>query len=89
LAAIKKIVGDHNQIASADLIDGLREADALPSRLLDGDGPNHKKIGRWLSKFIQSYGGKPARKLRLGDQTFRGYTVAELKPSFDRYCRPE
>ena len=32
LAAIKEVVGDHNQIASADLIDVLWKADALPSR---------------------------------------------------------
>ena len=89
LAAIRKIVGDQSRITSADLINGLWEADALPSRLMEDDEPNHKKIGHWLSKFIQSYGGKPARKLRFGEQTFKGYERAELKPIFDRYCPPE
>ena len=89
LAAIRKVVGDRDQITSADLINGLWDADALPSRFMDGDEPNLKKIGHWLSKFIQSYGGKPARKLRLGDQTFRGYMASELKPIFNHYCPPE
>jgi hypothetical protein len=89
LAAIKKVVGDQDPISSADLINGLWEADALPSRLMDDEEPNHKKIGHWLSKFIQSYGGKPARKLRFGEQTFKGYEGAELKEIFDRYCPPE
>jgi hypothetical protein len=89
LAAIRKVVGDKNRIMSADLINGLWEADALPSRLMEDDEPNHKKIGHWLSKFIKSYGGKPARKLRLDEQTFQGYDGADLKQVFDRYCPPE
>jgi len=89
LAAIRKVLGDRNRITSADLIYGLWEADALPSRLMEEDEPNHKKIGHWLSKFIQSYGGKPARKLRFGEQTFKGYEGMELKQIFDRYCPPE
>jgi hypothetical protein len=89
LLAIKKVVGEQDRISSADLINGLWEADSLPSRLLEGDTPNHKKIGHWLSKFIKSYGGKPARKLRFGDQTLKGYEAAELKQVFDRYCPEE
>jgi hypothetical protein len=89
LTAIREVVGDQNRITSADLIDGLWKADALPSRLMEDDEPNHKKIGHWLSKFIQSYDGKPARKLRFGEQTFKGYEGAELKEIFDRYCPPE
>jgi hypothetical protein len=89
LAAIRKVVGDQNRITSADLISELWEADALPSRLMEDEEPNHKKIGHWLSKFIQSYGGKPARKLRFGEQTFKGYEGAELREIFDRYCPPE
>jgi hypothetical protein len=89
LAAIQKVVGDRGRITSADLISGLWEADALPSRLMEDEEPNHKKIGHWLSKFIKSYGGKPARKLRFGEQTFKGYEAAELKQVFDRYCPPE
>jgi hypothetical protein len=89
LAAIKKVVGEQSRITSADLINGLWEADALPSRLMEDDTPNHKKIGHWLSKFIKSYEGKPARKLRFGEQTFKGYEGAELKQIFDRYCPPE
>src|SRR5262249_20906534 len=34
LLAIRKVVGDCGRIKSTDLIDGLWEADALPSRLL-------------------------------------------------------
>ena len=89
LLAIKKVVGDQDRISSSDLIDGLWEADALPSKFLDDEEPNRKKIGRWLSRFIQSYGGKPARKLRFGEQTLQGYDGAELKQVFDRYCSPE
>jgi hypothetical protein len=89
LAAIRKVVGERSRITSADLIGGLWEGDALPSRLMEDDQPNHKKIGHWLSKFIKSYGGKPARKLRFGEQTFKGYEGTELKQVFDRYCPPE
>jgi hypothetical protein len=89
LLAIKKVVGEQGRLSSADLINGLWEADALPSRLMEDDQPNHKKIGHWLSKFIQSYGGKPARKLRFGEQTLKGYEAAELKQVFDRYCPSE
>ena len=89
LLAIQKVVGDRDRISSADLINGLWETEALPSRFLDDNEPNHKKIGHWLSKFIKSYGGKPARKLRFGDQTLKGYEGAELKQVFDRYCPPE
>jgi hypothetical protein len=89
LAAIRKVVGDQNRITSADLINGLWKADALPSRLMEDDQPNHKKIGHWLSKFITSYGGSPARKLRFGEQTLRGYDGTDLKSLFDRYCPPE
>ena len=89
LAAIRKIVGDRHRITSADLINGLWEADALPSRLMEDEEPNHKKIGHWLSKFIQLYGGKPARKLRFGEQTSKGYQGMELKQIFDRYCPSE
>jgi hypothetical protein len=89
LLAIKKVVGDRDRISSADLINGLWEADSLPSRLMEDDQPNNKKIGHWLSKFIKSYGGKPARKLRFGEQTLMGYEGAELKQVFDRYCPPE
>jgi len=83
------VVGDRDRINSVDLINGLWEADTLPSKLMEDDEPNYKKIGRWLSKFIQSYGGKPARKLRFSDKTLKGYESAELKPIFDRYCPPE
>jgi hypothetical protein len=89
LAAIRKVVGDRDRIASAELINGLWEADALPSRLMEDDEPNHKKIGHWLSKFIQSYGGKSARQLKIDGQNTRGYEAAELKQIFDRYCPPE
>lgn len=86
LAAIKKIVGDRGRITSADLIDSLWEADALPSRLMEDEKPNYKKIGHWLSKFVKSYGGKPARQLDFDGQNARGYEAAELKEVFDRYC---
>jgi uncharacterized protein DUF3631 len=86
LLAIRRIIGDQDRISSADLINGLWEADELPSRLLEDDEPNYKKIGHWLSKFIKSYGGQPARKLRFGEGTAKGYTASELKPIFDRYC---
>ena len=56
LAAIRKIIGDLDRIMSADLINGPWDADALPSRLMEDEEPNHKKLGRWLSKLIQSYG---------------------------------
>jgi Protein of unknown function (DUF3631) len=86
LLAIKKVVGERDRISSADLINGLWEADALPSRLMKDDQPNHKKIGHWLSKFITLYGGRPARKLRFGEQTLKGYEGTDLKQVFDRYC---
>jgi hypothetical protein len=89
LAAIKKVVGDRDRISSADLINGLWEADSLPARLMNDDQPNHKKLGHWLSKFMKVYGGKPARKLRFGEQTLMGYEAADLKQVFDRYCPPE
>jgi hypothetical protein len=89
LLAIKKVVGDQERITSADLINGLWEDDALPSKLMEEDEPNYKKIGHWLSKLIKSYGGKPARQLRFGDKTLKGYESSELKPMFDRYCPPE
>jgi uncharacterized protein DUF3631/CHC2-type zinc finger protein len=89
LLAIKKIVGDRDRITSADLINGLWEADALPPRLMEDDEPNHKKIGHWLSKFIQSYGGKPARQLWFDDRNLRGYEAADLKQLFERYCPPD
>jgi hypothetical protein len=89
LLAIKKVVGDWDRITSADLIDGLWEAEALPSRFLEDDEPNYKKIGVWLSKFIRSYGGKSARQLKIDGQNARGYEAAELKQIFDRYCPPE
>ena len=60
-----------------------------PPRFLDDDEPNHKKIGHWLSKFIKSYGGKPARQLKVEGQNLRGYETAELQPIFDRYCPPQ
>jgi hypothetical protein len=89
LEEIRKVVGYKSQIKSADVINGLWDADALPSRLMEDEDPNFKKIGHWLSKFVQSYGGKPARKLRFGDDTAKGYEGAELKQIFDRYCPPE
>src|SRR5262249_51579215 len=51
LLAMKKVDGERKRITSADLINGLWEADALPSKLMEDDQPNHKKIGVWLSKF--------------------------------------
>jgi hypothetical protein len=89
LAAIRKVVGNKSRITSAELIKGLWEADALPSRLMDDNEPNHKKIGHWLSKFIKSYAGKPARQLKFEGQNLRGYETAELQPIFDRYCPPQ
>lgn len=86
LLAIKKIVGDSDRIRSADLIDGLWEADALPSRLMEDEKPNYKKIGHWLSKLIKSYSGKPARQLDFDGQNARGYEAAELNEIFNRYC---
>jgi uncharacterized protein DUF3631/CHC2-type zinc finger protein len=86
LAAIRKLIGERSRITSVDLIEGLWEADALPSRLIEDEKPNHKKIGHWLSKFIKSYGGKPARQLKFEGQNLRGYEMAELQPIFDRYC---
>jgi hypothetical protein len=49
-----------------------------------GKEPNPKRIGHWLSKFIKSYGGKPARQLDFDGQNARGYEVAELKEISDR-----
>jgi hypothetical protein len=89
LAAIKKAVGDKDRISSVDLINGLWEAEALPSKFMDGDEPNHKKVGRWLSKFVQSFGGKAAKVLKIDGQNARGYDMTEVKPLFDRYCPPE
>ena len=62
------------------------EEDALPSKLMEDEKPNYKKVGRWLSKFIKSYGGKPPRQLDFDGQNARGYEAAELKEIFDRYC---
>jgi hypothetical protein len=56
---------------------------------MEDDEPNHKKIGIWLSTFVRSYGGKPARQLKIDGQNARGYDAAELKQIFDRYCPPE
>src|SRR5262249_8751699 len=89
LLAIKKTLGDCERIPSCDLINGLWEAEALPSRFMDDDEPNHKRIGHWLSKFIKSYGGKPARKLRFDEKTLMGFEASNLKQIFDRYCPPE
>jgi hypothetical protein len=86
LAAIRTVVGDRGRITSADLIDGLWKADALPPRLMEDEKPNYKKIGHWLSKFIKSYGGKPARQLDFDGQNARGYEAAELNAIFERYC---
>jgi hypothetical protein len=86
LIAVRKVVGENGRITSADLIDGLWEADALPSRLMEDEKPNYKKIGHWLSKFIKSYGGKGARQLDFEGQNARGYEAAELKEIFERYC---
>ena len=88
LAAIRKVIGDKSRITSVELIDGLWEADALPSRFTEDGEPNYKKIGNWLSKFIKSYGGKAARQLKFEGQNLRGYETAELQPIFDRYCPP-
>jgi len=65
------------------------EEDALPSKLMEDEKPNYKKVGRWLSKFIKSYGGKPAQQLDFNGENARGYEVAELDEIFDRYCPPE
>jgi hypothetical protein len=90
LAAIRKVVGESGRITSKDLIDGLWEEDgALPGYLMEGEEPNYKKIGHWLSKFIKSYGGKPARNLRFDEQILKGYEGSELKQIFDHYCPPE
>jgi hypothetical protein len=86
LQAIKNIIGNRDQISSSDLIQALWDADELPSRFLDDEEPNHKKIGLWLSKFIRTYGGKPARQLWINGQNLRGYTTSELKSIFNRYC---
>jgi hypothetical protein len=86
LAAIRKAVGEQSRITSADLIDRLWKAEVLPSRLMEEEEPNRKKIGHWLSKLIKSYGGKPARQLDFDGQNARGYEAAELKETFDRYC---
>jgi hypothetical protein len=86
LAAIRKVVGDSGRITSQDLIDSLWEADALPSYLLEGDTPNYKKIGHWLSKFIKMYGGKPSRNLDFGGKKSKGYEASELNEIFARYC---
>jgi hypothetical protein len=89
LTAIRKAVGEADRIRSADLIDRLWEADALPSKLMEDEKPNYKKIGHWLSKSIKSYGGKGAGQLDFDGENARGYEVAELKEIFDRYCPPE
>jgi hypothetical protein len=89
LVAIRKVVGEQTRIRSADLIDKLWEADALPSRLMQDEKPNYKKIGHHLSKLIKSYGGRPARQLDFDGQNARGYEAAELKEVFDRYCPNE
>jgi hypothetical protein len=86
LAAIKKVVGEEDRIKSRGLIDGLWEADALPASLMEDETPNYKKIGHWLSKLIQSYGGKPPRQLDFNGENDRGYEAAELKEIFERYC---
>jgi hypothetical protein len=86
LAAIKKVVGEADRIKSRGLIDGLWEADALPANLMGDETPNYKKIGHWLSKLIQSYGGKPPRQLDFNGENDRGYEAAELKEIFERYC---
>jgi len=86
LAAIRKVVGQSGRITSQELIDGLWKADALPSRLMEGDSPNYKKIGRWLSKFIQSYGGKPPDVMDFEGKKARGYEASELADIFIRYC---
>jgi hypothetical protein len=86
LAAIRKVVGERGRITSQELIDGLWKADALPSRLMEGDSPNYKKIGRWLSKFIQSYGGKRPDLMDFEGKKARGYEASELADIFIRYC---
>jgi hypothetical protein len=87
LVAIRKAIDEqHGRIRSSALIDRLWEADAVPSRLMEDEKPNYKKIGHWLSKLIKSYAGKPARVLDFDGENARGYEVAELKEIFDRYC---
>ena len=90
LVAIRNAVWEvQGRIKSSELIDRLFEEDALPSKLMEDEKPNYKKIGHWLSKFIKSYGGKPARQLDFNGGNARGYEVAELEEIFDRYCPPE
>ena len=90
LVAIRKAIGkQHGRTRSTDLIDRLFEDEALPSKLMEDERQNYKKIGRWLSKLIKSYGGKPARQLDFDGENARGYEAAELKEIFDRYCPPE
>jgi hypothetical protein len=87
LAAIRKVVGESGRITSKDLIDGLWEEDgALPGYLMEGEKPNYKKIGHWLSKFIKSYGGQLSRNLDFGGKKLKGYEAAELAEIFNRYC---
>src|SRR5215475_1688022 len=87
LAQVRQVVGERDRVMSKDLIDGLWEADALPAKLLEGEEPNYKRIGHWLSKLFKSYGGPAAQLLRVSDKPAKGYEGAELRKIFDRYCQ--
>jgi Protein of unknown function (DUF3631) len=75
----------NNRIATADLLNALYTVNEGPwISLYHGRGLDD----RGLSRMLKPYGGISPKRIRIGDETLRGYDFGDFQDAWSRYLVP-
>lgn len=84
LSDIRVVFGNREQMATADILDGLLAIDEAPW----GDLHGRPIDVRGLARRLKPYGIAP-KVVRVGDKTPRGYVREDLADAWNRYLSPD
>jgi hypothetical protein len=83
LADIRRVIGDADRIATADLLEKLADLDEAPW----GDWYGKPIDSRWLAKHLKPYGVRPD-SIRIDTKTVKGYLTNWFADAWSRYLPP-
>jgi hypothetical protein len=75
------------KIRTADLVEGLLAIEGSPWATVEGKG--ERLTPHRLARLLKGFNIRPPAKIRLGDDTFRGYYYAAFEDAFTRYLPSE
>lgn len=89
LSDIKTVFGEHEQISTAELLEGLTAMDEAPWGDLRGKPLDARGLARKLKKYdIEPKTVRITDRVGLNSKTAKGYTRADLHDAWQRYLSP-